>query len=243
MYGYNINIPVEKKKKRNRGICIKFTYIYIYSFSHARESKWAKRLTLRTRCNPIGCIYSREYGLTPLIHLIKSAPCRNVSLAGRFEITSRLSIAGLRFSTGAYMADMAGTAVHYTLPRACVRKYAIHFINRQGLGPTLSSLERSAFVRSFVLFHAEHLVTQPTRRGACGITSPAARRGSERGLGHVPRERRYFRRGIVVRACIASCRFAGNVTCRRTSDNYNWNDDPLQFSPPFIEDFDFCVVL
>lgn len=46
------------------------------------------------------------------------------------------------------MADMAGTAVHYTLPRACVRKYAVHFINRQGLGPTLSSLERSAFVRS-----------------------------------------------------------------------------------------------
>lgn len=140
----------------------------MYSFSHARESKWAKRLTLR--CNPIGCIYSREYGLTPLIHLIKFAPCRNVSLAGRFEITSRLSIAGLRFSTGAYMADMAGTAVHYTLPRACVRKYAIHFINRQGLGPTLSSLERSAFVvRSFSFTPS---ILSRNRRGVEHAASP-----------------------------------------------------------------------
>ena len=44
--------------------------------------------------------------------------------------------------------------------------------------------------------------------------------GDGGGGGHVPRERRYFRRGIVVRVC----RFAGNVTCRRTSDNYNDDD-------------------
>lgn len=71
--------------------------------------------------------------------------CQDNSLAERFEITNHL----LRFDFPRYLAGIAGIVTR-TPSRVCI--YTVYFINRQGLGPTLSPRLESAFAWTAIVW-------------------------------------------------------------------------------------------